>query len=212
MAKGSKSWYTKSSLLLSNLAIPVFAGLGTGIALVMIFAIFFTPFSSQADRNSVCGESIEIVKDKVKANESFAFLLPTKLPKGYSLQTLDYVPNAQVIMQYFTRSLCNPNFPYSPDEGVVEIVEGSLSHATDAKSGEEYVQVEMAKYRASNINATSYAFQDGRMHAIGFWDETCLKAHLWVVDDKTRTIVKIEARSIHTSLQQLATIGESLKE
>jgi hypothetical protein len=59
----------------------------------------------------------------------------------------------------------------------------------------------MEKYEATNINATSYVFQDGRMHAVGYWDEKYLKAHLWVVDEKTGTIVKIEARSLNTPLE-----------
>jgi hypothetical protein len=58
----------------------------------------------------------------------------------------------------------------------------------------------MAKYLASNINATSYSFQNGRMQAIGYWDESYLKASLWIVDDKTQTIIKIGARSSDTSL------------
>lgn len=115
-------------------------------------------------------------------------------------------------MQYFTRSLCDPNNPYEPEEGVIEIVEASFGKESDAKSGEEYVQREMVKLQASNINATSYIFQDGRMHAIGYWDETYLKARLVVVDDKTGTLVAINTRSLDTSLEQLAMIAESLKE
>lgn len=155
-----------------------------------------------------CGESLE----HVKTIAPFMMLLPTELPAGYSLQSVDYVPHVAVTLQYFTRSVCDPDNPYSPEEGVIEIVEGPLNQVSDLKGGKEYVQREMEKYEATNINATSYVFQDGRMHAVGYWDETYLKAHLWVVDDKTGTIVKIEARSLNTPLEQLAMIARSLKE
>jgi hypothetical protein len=160
------------------------------------------------DGRTICGQSIESVKE----NAPFTLLLPTKLPEGYSLQSVDYVPDVYVNMQFFTRSLCDPANPYSPEEGVIEIVEASFSKESDAQTGEEYVQREMAKLQASNINATSYVFHDGRMHAIGYWDETYLKARLVVVDNKTGTIVAINARSLDTTLEQLALIAESLKE
>jgi hypothetical protein len=204
MGKSSKEGNKILSPLYQNL-IPIAAGLGVGITFLIIF-IFFSPYVSH--KESVCGNSIE----NVKASTPFTILLPTKLPEGYSLQTLDYVPNVYVTMQYFTRSLCNPNVPYSPDEGVIEVVEAPLSHVSNAISGEEYVRREMAKYEANNFNATSFSFQDGRMLAVGYDTGTNYNAHLWAVDDKTETIVKIEARSNQTSLQQLAMIAESLKE
>jgi hypothetical protein len=196
----------------SRTLVPVIAGLASGIALLVTLSTIFTQISPQNDKAIICGESIENIKEKVRTSKSFAVLLPTNLPKGYSLQATDYIPNVEVAMQYFTRSLCNPDVPYSPEEGVIEIVEGPLSHLSDAKNGEEYVQREMSKYQASNINASSYSFQNGRLHAIGYWDESYLKASLWVIDDKTQTIVKIGARSSQTSLHQLVAIGESLKE
>jgi hypothetical protein len=156
----------------------------------------------------ICGESFE----HVKTIAPFTIILPTELPAGYSLQSVDYVPQVAVILQYFTKSVCDPDNPYSPEEGVIEIVEGPLNQVSDFKGGKEYVQREMEKYEATNINATSYVFQDGRMHAVGYWDEKYLKAHLWVVDEKTGTIVKIEARSLNTPLEELAMIAESLKE
>lgn len=174
----------------------------------------------------VCGEPIE----SVKSVAPFTVLLPTNLPKGYSLQSVDYVPNVTVIMQYFTRSLCDPNNPYSPEEGVIEIVEAPLSQVSNAKSGREYVQTEMEKYGSVGINATSYVFRDGRMNAVGYEagkgttkaidengtivqeTEFEYSAHLWVVDDKTGTIVKIEARSSEIPLEQLALIAESLND
>lgn len=159
-------------------------------------------------RTSVCGESIEVVKTIA----SFSVLLPTKLPDGYSLQSVDYVPHVQLILQYFTRSVCDPNNPYSPDEGVIEIVEGPLIQVSDAKTGEEYVQREIAKYKASNLNATSYIFRKGTMHAVGYDAGINCNAHLWVIDDKIGTIVKIEARSADIPLKQLALIGSSLEE
>lgn len=189
----------------ASIVIPVIAGLAAGIAFFVVFATL-TPFPFQND--SICGESIE----SVRSNAPFTVLLPTKLPQGYSLQSVTYVPAVFVNMQYFTRSLCDPNNPYEPEEGVIEIVEASFGKESDAKSGEEYVQREMVKLQASNINATSYIFQDGRMHAIGYWDETYLKARLVVVDDKTGTLVAINTRSLDTSLEQLAMIAESLKE
>jgi hypothetical protein len=192
--------------------VPVLAGLGVGIALIVLLSIFFTPSTSSIDKAIVCRQSIEKVKEMVKMNESFVLLLPTKLPKGYSLQSADYVPTANVILEYFTRSLCNPRIPYSPEEGVIDIVEGSLADVTYAKSGEEYVKMEMAKYEASNINATSYELQNGRLYGIGYWDNTYLKAALWVVDDKTSTIVRISARSLDTPLERLVVIAESLKD
>jgi hypothetical protein len=115
----------------SSTSIPVIAGLASGIALLAIFSVIFTSHSSQSD--VVCGESIEKIKKKARANESFAILIPTNLPEGYSLQTTDYLPNVVVFMQYFNRLLCNPDVPYSPEEGVIEIVEGPLSSITNAK-------------------------------------------------------------------------------
>ena len=154
-----------------------------------------------------CGQSIE----SVKTNAPFTILMPTRLPEGYSLQSVDYVPNVYVIMQYFTRSLCDPNNPYSPDEGVIEIVEAPLSQVSNVKSGREYVQTEMVKYESINFNATSYVFRDGSMYAVGYDTGISCNAHLWVVDDKTGTIVKIEARSTDIPLEQLAEIAESLE-
>jgi hypothetical protein len=200
----------------SAAVIPVVCGLVVGITLLVVVSIIFTPISTMNGKDTNCGESIQKVKERVKAKESFALLLPTKVPSGYSLQSVDYVPGVYVTMQYFTKSLCDPNnSPYSPDEGVLQIGEGSLSgHLADAatKTGQQYVKEEMAKYQASNINATSYTFQDGRMHAVGYWDRTYLKAALWIVDDKTKTIVTVQARSLETPLEQLVVIGESLKE
>jgi hypothetical protein len=158
--------------------------------------------------NNYCGGSIE----SVKTIAPFSILIPARLPEGYSLQSVDYVPDVYVIMQNFTRSLCDPSNPYSPDEGVIEIVEAPLSHVSDAMSGEEYVRTEMARYEASNLNATSFVFQGGMMLAVGYDTGTNYNAHLWVVDGKTATIVKIEARSNQTTLQQLAIIARSLKE
>lgn len=189
----------------SSVVIPVIAGLGAGIA---FFAVFATLTQFPFQNNSTCGDSIE----SVKSNAPFTVLLPTKLPEGYSLQSVVYVPDVYVNMQYFTRSVCDPNNPYSPEEGVIEIVEASFSRESDAKSGQEYVQREMSRLQSSNINATSYVFQEGRMHAVGYWDETYLKARLVVVDDKTGTLVAINARSLDTPLEQLAMVAESLKE
>jgi len=176
--------------------------------------------------NTACGESIE----SVRSTAPFPILLPKALPDGYSLQSVDYVPNVYVIMQYFTRSLCDPEHPYSPDEGVIEIVEGPLKLASDARDGEEYVQRAIAGYQESGLNAKSYVFQDGRMKAVGYGagigsskaidengtvvhqEQFDFAAHLWVIDDKTGTIVKIEARSTDIPLEQLAAIGESLEQ
>lgn len=206
----------RSSLLLVSLTFAVL------FSLMYISTVYSPPLGFENE--SVCGESIEIVKSKAP----FTVLLPTKVPDGYSLQSVDYVPNVTVIMQYFTRSLCDPNNPYSPEEGVIEIVEAPLNQVSNATSGEEHVQTEMAKYESVGINATSYVFRDGRMNAVGYEagkgtsraiDENGMivqesefeySAHLWVVDDKTGTIVKIEARSPDIPLELLAKIGESL--
>jgi hypothetical protein len=74
------------------------------------------------------------------------------------------------------------------------------------------VLAETAKYQASNFNASTYIFQNGRMNAIGYDAGINYKAHLWVVDNTTGTIVKIEARSTHTTLPQLVAMGASLKQ
>ena len=50
------------------------------------------------------------------------------------------------------------------------------------------------------------------MHAVGYDTGINYNAHLWVIDDKTGTIVKIEARSPDIALEQLAAIAESLEE
>ena len=188
---------------MDRVVVPVVLGLAVGVAFIVLFSTFTVGGSK-----TICGQSIESVKE----NAPFIILLPTKLPEGYSLQSVVYVPNVYVNMQYFIRSLCDPNNPYSPEEGVIEIVEASFGKESDAKSGQEYVQREMSRFQSNNINATSYTFQDGRMHAIGYWDETYLKARLVVVDDKTGTLVAINARSLDTPLEQLAMVAESLKE
>lgn len=161
-----------------------------------------------SNKNAICGDNIESVRE----NAPFALLLPQKLPAGYSLQSVVYVPDVYVNMQYFTRSLCDPNNPYEPEQGVIEIVEASFSKESDAKNGTEYVHREMARFQASNINATSYVLQDGRMHGVGYWDQDYLKARLVVVDDKTGTLVVINARSLDTPLETLAMIADSLME
>lgn len=128
------------------------------------------------------------------------------------IQSVDYVPNVFVNLQYFTRSLCDPNNPYSVEDGVIEIAEGPLSQNSEAKSGQEYVQIELAKYEVSGINATTYVFEDGRMHAVSYDTRPNYKAHLFVVDDKTGILIKIEARSTDIQLKDLVKIGSSLEE
>lgn len=191
----------------NSLVIPVIGGLGAGIAFLAVFAMF-APFAFQND--SACGESV----NTVKANAPYTILLPRTLPAGYSLQSIESIPpnHSIILTNYFTRSLCDPNNPYSPEEGEIYMSQQPLSYVSNSESGEEYVQTEMAKYEAININATSYVFQDGRMHGIGYWDEAYLKARLMVVDEKTGTIVGINARSLDTPLEELAMIAESLKE
>ncbi|MEP0825009.1 MAG: hypothetical protein HRF40_05950 [Nitrososphaera sp.] len=184
---------------------PVVIGLAAGIAFIVMLSVLATGSGSTT---AICGQSIESVKE----NAPFMVLLPQTLPAGYSLQSVVYVPDVYVNMQYFTRSLCDPNNPYEPEQGVIEIVEASFSKENDAKNGTEYVQKEIARYQASNINATSYVLQDGRMHAVGYWDEAYLKARLVAVDDMTGTFVAINARSLDTPLETLVTIADSLME
>jgi len=184
----------------------------TVLIFIVVFGILFSLLYASQAVSSVngnnCGESIKVVRAKAP----FPILLPAALPMGYSLQSVDYVPNVFVSLQYLTRSLCDPNSPYSVEEGVIEIVEGPLSQNSDAKSGGEYVQRELKKYEFSNINATSFVFQNGRMHAVGYDVGPNYKAHLFVVDDKTGTLIKIEARSANIQLKDLSKIGESLEE
>jgi hypothetical protein len=183
---------------------PVIAGLAIGIGLIVVFANFMPPTPQKNE--IVCGGSIETVK----ATAPFKILVPTKLPNGYSLQSINYVPNVYVTMEYFSRSLCDPNVPYSVEEGVIEVVEGPLVLVSNAVNGEEYVQKQMESYRAYNFNATAFVFRDGRMHGVGYEAGSDYNAHLWVVNDMSRTLVKIEARSNDTSLEQLAMMAESL--
>jgi len=156
---------------------------------------------------AICGQSIESVKE----NAPFPLLLPQTLPAGYSLQSADYVPGIYATTKFFSKSPCDPNVSYSPEQGEIEIVQSPLSQVTTTISGKEYVQSEIAKLAASNINATSYAFQDGRMYGVGYWNQDYLKARLVVVDDKTGTILSINARSLDTSLETLVMIAKSLK-
>ncbi len=191
--------------------------------LVLVFSIFV---SGAPNYKVLCWQSIE----SVKANASFVILLPKSLPAGYSLQSVEYAPPDTVYMQYFTRSVCDPDNPASPEEGFIEIVESPLSAASTAKTGEEYVQRAVASITGSALEAKSYVFQNGRMHAVGYdrglsesiaIDENGEIVHrsenehpatMWVVDDMTGTIVKIQARSTDIPLEQLAAIAESLKE
>ena len=182
---------------------PVIAGLAIGIGVIVLFATFVPPIPQK--NGAVCGGSI----DTVRASAPFKILVPTNLPDGYSLQSVDYVPNVYVTMQYFSRSLCDPNVPYSA-EGVIEVVEGPLVLVSNAVNGEEYVQKQMESYKASNFNATAFVFWDGLMHGVGYEAGLDYNAHLWVVDDLSRTLVKIEARSNDTSLEQLEIMAKSL--
>jgi len=211
-----------------SITIPVVAGLAVGIMLVFVFSSIFVSGSPNNNSEEVlCWYSIE----EVKENALFEILVPETLPDGYSLQSVDFVPpDIAVHMQYFTRPVCDPDNPASPEEGYIEIVESPLSSVSSARTGEEYVQRAMASFAESGLEAKSYVFQNGRMHAVGYdrglsesiaIDENGEIVHrsenehpatIWVVDDKTGTIVKIQARSTDIPLEQLAAIAESLVE
>ncbi len=210
-----------------SVTIPAVAGLAVGIMLVLVFSSIFVSGSLNSSEEVLCWYSIE----EVKENASFEILLPEKLPDGYSLQSVDFVPpDISVHMQYFTRPVCDPDNPSSPEEGYIEIVESPLSRVSSARTGEEYVQRAIASLAESGLEGKSYVFQNGRMHAAGYdrgfsesiaMDENGEIVHrsiiehpatIWVVDDKTGAIVKIQARSTDIPLEQLAAIAESLKE
>lgn len=209
-----------------SVTISALAGLAVGIMLVFVFSSIFVSGSLNSSEEVLCWYSIE----EVKENASFEILLPETLPDGYSLQSVDFVPPDTVYMQYFTRPVCDPDNPASHEEGYIEIVESPLSRVGSARTGEEYVQRAMASFAENGLEAKSYVFQNGRMPAAGYdrglsesiaIDENGEIVHrsiiehpatIWVVDDKTGTIVKIQARSTEIPLEQLAAIAESLKE
>jgi len=184
---------------------PVVAGLAVGIAIIAVFSIFTIGGSN--NRTTICGQSLE----NIKRNASFAILIPRGLPVGYSLQSVDYVPDVYVTMKFLTKSPCDPNVGYSPEEGEIEVVESHLTQITTA-SAKEYIQTEIEKLAASKINATSYVFQNGSLYGVGYWNKDYLKARLLVADDKTGTFVSINARSLDTPLETLVKMGSSLKE
>lgn len=124
--------------------------------------------------------------------------------------------------------MCNSEDIVRPEEGVIEIVEGPLSSASSARNGAEFVERQQMEYQAGGVSAETFVFTNG-MRAIGYESAVVSSpitdqngstvatteferhAALWVVDDETGTLCKIEARSGLHSLDDLVKIGESLK-
>lgn len=214
---------------------PVLAGIASGVLLIAIFSASFNsaglPITeedtslapSSSETSNWCHASLEYIK----SHASFPVLTPTELPEGYSLQRADVGPENVVYLYYFTRTMCNPDDIVRPEEGVIEIVEGPLDSGSSVRSGSEYVEKQQAEYKMGGVPAKTFIFDNG-MHAIGYESATVSSpitdqnnstvattqykrlAALWVVDDETGTICKIQARSELHSLEDLVKIGQSL--
>ena len=70
-----------------------------------------------------------------------------------------------------------------------------------------YVRSNKVAYSAAKA---AFVFKDGQMHGVGYETGANYNAHLWLVDDVSGTIIKIEARSNDIALHELAIIGGSL--
>lgn len=207
-----------------RLLASVIVGIAAGLFLIGIFSAYFGASSLQSDEeHTSCQVSLQDVKSKA----SFVVLTPTKLPEGYSLQMADIGPENIVYLYYFTNSLCDKVNPVRPEDGIIEIVEGPLNSVSTATNGADYVEELKVDYQTGGVNADIFVLENG-MHAIGYesgistslttaqnntivnTSDHLRPAALWVVDDGTGTLCKIEARSALHSLSDLLDIAESL--
>lgn len=74
--------------------VPAIAGIASGVLLIGIFSMTFYSAGMQPATDGSCNTSLEYAKSKA----SFHVLVPTSLPKGYSLQNVDVGPENVVYL------------------------------------------------------------------------------------------------------------------